>query len=103
MATEPEVRAGDVYVGPRPFRTGERLFGRAREVTALTSLLVGERVVLLYSPSGAGKTSLVQAGLVPRLRHKPFRVPAVGGAEGADAPAVVVRVNTPRPKELPAA
>jgi tetratricopeptide (TPR) repeat protein len=93
----------DVYVGPRPFRTGEHLFGRAQEVTTLTSLLIGERVVLLYSPSGAGKSSLIQAGLVPRLRRKPFHVPALAGEAGPGAPPVVVRVNTPLPKDLTAA
>lgn len=58
------------YVGPRPLETGERLFGRERELTELNYLLSAERVVLLHSPSGAGKSSLVQAGLIPRLRER---------------------------------
>jgi guanylate kinase len=29
--------------------------------------LIAERIELLHSPSGAGKSSLVQAGLLPRL------------------------------------
>jgi WD40 repeat protein len=103
MATEPDARGGDVYVGPRPFRTGERLFGRDAEVTALTSLLIGERVVLLYAPSGAGKTSLVQAGLVPVLRHKRFHAPAVAGNPDPLAPTVVVRVHLPLPADAPSA
>jgi hypothetical protein len=57
------------YVGPKPFEAGEPLFGRDREVLELRYLLTAERIVLLYSPSGAGKSSLVNAGLLPRLRE----------------------------------
>jgi DNA-binding transcriptional MerR regulator len=60
------------YVGPRAFQVGEKLNGRDRELRDLLDLLIAERVVLLYSPSGAGKTSLVQAGLVPKLREEKF-------------------------------
>jgi WD40 repeat protein len=55
------------FVGPRPFEAGERLYGREREIGELHLRLNAERIVLLHSPSGAGKTSLVQAGLLPRL------------------------------------
>lgn len=61
-------------VGPRPFETGEALYGRDDDLYRLHNLLVAKRIVLLYSPSGAGKTSLVQAGLVPRLEQDGFRV-----------------------------
>ncbi|MCP4657025.1 MAG: ATP-binding protein, partial [bacterium] len=57
------------FVGPRPFERGEKLYGRDREVRDLYYLLNAERVVVLHSPSGAGKSSLVQAGLVPRLKE----------------------------------
>lgn len=62
------------YVGPRAFRTGERLFGRDREASELANLLIAERVVLLHSPSGAGKTSLIQAGVTPLLEDAGFRL-----------------------------
>jgi tetratricopeptide (TPR) repeat protein len=58
------------YVGPRPFETGETLFGREREVAALRYMLTSERIVLLYSPSGAGKSSLINAGLLPQLANR---------------------------------
>jgi CHAT domain len=64
---------GKPYVGPRPFKVGELLFGRDRELRDLSDLLTVERLVLLHSPSGAGKTSLVQAGLIPRLEQKGFK------------------------------
>ncbi len=62
------------YVGPRSFRTGEKIYGRERETLELLDLLIAERIVLLYSPSGAGKTSLIQAALVPSLRAEGFNV-----------------------------
>jgi WD40 repeat protein len=62
------------YVGPRPFERGERLYGRDREVAQLRDLLIAERIVLLYSPSGAGKTSLIKASLIPELEEAGFRV-----------------------------
>ena len=58
------------YVGPRPFERGEHLLGRDREITDLYYLLSAERIVLLHSPSGAGKSSLINAGLLPRLRER---------------------------------
>ncbi|MBI5878289.1 MAG: hypothetical protein HZB53_11620 [Chloroflexi bacterium] len=69
------------YVGPRAFQTGEALYGRDGEIDDLFNLLVARRIVLLYAPSGAGKSSLVQAGLIPRLRAEGF----------ADLP--ILRVN----------
>lgn len=62
------------YVGPRAFQTGEKLYGRDSELQQLLDLLIAERIVLLYSPSGAGKSSLVQAGLIPCLKAEGFHV-----------------------------
>jgi len=67
------------FVGPRPLEKGQPIFGRDLEISQLYDLLCAERIVLLYSPSGAGKSSLIQAGLIPRLSEqfdvwKPVRV-----------------------------
>jgi WD40 repeat protein len=62
------------FVGPRAFQQGEPIYGRDSEVLQLRDLLIAERIVLLYSPSGAGKTSLIQAGLVPELEDNAFDV-----------------------------
>lgn len=62
------------YVGPRAYQVGEQLYGRDSELRELFYLLTAERIVLLHSPSGAGKTSLIQAGLIPRLRGENFHV-----------------------------
>jgi hypothetical protein len=57
------------FVGPRPIQQGETLYGRDAEVRGLYNRLQARRIVVLHSPSGAGKSSLVQAGLIPRLRR----------------------------------
>jgi Novel STAND NTPase 1 len=76
-------RPANPYVGPRAFRAGEAFFGRDREQRDLANLLIAERVVLLHAPSGAGKTSLIQAGLIPRLKKRHFH------------PTPAARVKTP--------
>ncbi|MGY1636061.1 PQQ-binding-like beta-propeller repeat protein [Geodermatophilus sp. SYSU D00742] len=67
-------RLGNPYVGPVSFGPGDPLYGRDREREDLLDLLIAERIVLLYSPSGAGKTSLIEAALVPALRETSFEV-----------------------------
>lgn len=78
----------DPYVGPRPFTEEERIFGRDRERFELRTLLISERVALLYSPSGAGKTSLIRAGLTRDLLDAQFTV------------LPIIRVHLPLPPEL---
>jgi hypothetical protein len=43
-------------------------FGRAAETEELYRRIRGETVTLLFGQSGLGKTSLLRAGLTPRLR-----------------------------------
>lgn len=62
------------YIGARAFKAKESLYGRNKEVVQLLDLLIAERIVLLYSPSGAGKTSLIQASLKDALEANRFRV-----------------------------
>jgi hypothetical protein len=63
-------------VGPRPFgpEDRERFFGREREARDTVSLIIAHRVLLIYALSGAGKTSLVNAGIVPLLEREGFEV-----------------------------
>ncbi|MGD0339949.1 MAG: ATP-binding protein [Bacteroidota bacterium] len=58
------------YIGPRAFEREDEqyFFGRDREVNDLISMIISHRVVLLYAQSGAGKTSLLNAKLLPRLK-----------------------------------
>lgn len=64
------------YVGPRPYERQDRhnFYGRDRETRELRALIVAEREVLFYAQSGAGKTSLLNAQVVPVLKDKGFTV-----------------------------
>jgi len=60
------------WVGPRGFGRDDKLPNREREARELTDRIVADRVVLLHSPSGAGKTSLVEAAVVKELAEEGF-------------------------------
>ena len=62
------------FIGVKAIEDKDRFFGRDHELSNLTELLIAERIVLFYSPSGAGKTSLLRAGLIPRLKMRKFIV-----------------------------
>jgi MinD-like ATPase involved in chromosome partitioning or flagellar assembly len=70
---------GSPYPGQRPFSAEEApiFFGREREVDALISRLrdPAQRFLAIVGASGSGKSSLVYAGLLPRL--------AAGAIEGS--------------------
>ncbi|MER6148192.1 helix-turn-helix domain-containing protein [Streptomyces hirsutus] len=69
-------------------------FGRERATAALVERVferVGSGPLMLVAPSGAGKSSLLNAGLVPALRRGDFPMP------GADRWPVVAFTPTSRP------
>ena len=72
----PEAVAVSPYPGPRPFQPNEQevFFGRDQETRELVSLLFAHRLLFLYAQSGAGKTSLLNAGVIPALRKEQFDV-----------------------------
>ncbi|MFN8303350.1 MAG: SUMF1/EgtB/PvdO family nonheme iron enzyme [Saprospiraceae bacterium] len=57
------------YPGIRPFHTDEsdRFFGRDNDIERLWRLIRLEQVVILYGRSGFGKSSLLAAGIYPKL------------------------------------
>ena len=65
------------------------LFGREHDCDVLLQAFDESAVVLLSGAAGVGKTSLVRAGLLPRIRRKEG---AFGGA-GTDAPWVVEELD----------
>jgi hypothetical protein len=83
------------YVGPRPFLASDshRFFGRDHECIDLKHRILAHPITLLYSMSGAGKTSLINARLVPDLRADGHHV----------LPSARVRGTTGelRPEEVP--
>ena len=57
------------FIGPRPFAADDqsRFFGRDTEIEEISSALFASRVLVLYAESGAGKTSLLNAGVLPAV------------------------------------
>jgi WD40 repeat protein len=49
-------------------------FGREREIEVIAANLIAARLTVLYGPSGVGKTSVLRAGVAPRLRREGARV-----------------------------
>jgi YVTN family beta-propeller protein len=66
------------YIGPRAFRTVEadrlRFSGRDTEIDEIVALITSHRIVLIYAQSGAGKTSIINAGVIPSLAKDGFEV-----------------------------
>ena len=65
----PRGRTGCPYVGLRPF-TGEEhglFFGRDREARDVAVIWQATGLTVLFGASGVGKTSLLHAGVVPRI------------------------------------
>lgn len=60
------------YPGIRPFRQDERplFFGRNADTERLLRLVRNEQTVVLYGKSGYGKSSLLNAGLYPRMTEE---------------------------------
>jgi hypothetical protein len=66
------------YPGLRPYRDFEAplLFGRDRQVGDIVERLASSQFVAVLGGSGSGKSSLVIAGVVPRLRS--YGIPGAG-------------------------
>jgi subtilisin family serine protease len=96
-----EAHNGNPYVGPRPFYLADRVrfFGRDREAGELLSLVVAHRGLLLYAQSGAGKTSLINAGLIPLLEREGFEALPLARVQGR-IPDAIQPAQVPNPYTL---
>ena len=92
----PAIAASDVrpYMGLAAFaeKDAEFFFGRRKLVEGLEQALRARpRFLLVMGPSGSGKSSVVQAGLIPRLRK--------GSVPGSDRWGIIVARPADRPFE----
>ncbi|HZD83851.1 MAG TPA: tetratricopeptide repeat protein, partial [Nitrososphaeraceae archaeon] len=83
------------YVGPRPFRREiidqVRFFGRDAETDEIVSLIASHRLVLVYAQSGAGKTSIFNAQVIPTLEgYSGFEVLPVARVRITMAPSSII-------------
>jgi hypothetical protein len=102
------------WIGLASFKESDREFfaGRGEEIEQLLRLVRRDTLALLYSTSGLGKTSLLQAGLFPALRAKDFlpiiiRLDYLEGAaplstqvtDAIIAAAAAAKVDAPQPRQ----
>ena len=69
-----------------------QFYGRDAEITELLRRVQRRPLTLLFGQSGLGKTSLLQAGLLPRLREQGFAPVLLRIDYGAQAPAAEAQI-----------
>ena len=73
-----DIKSLEPYIGPRPFnrdlKDQKRFFGRDYETEEIVSLISSHKLVLIYAQSGAGKTSIFNAQVIPTLEESKFDV-----------------------------
>ncbi|HWU86749.1 MAG TPA: SUMF1/EgtB/PvdO family nonheme iron enzyme [Kofleriaceae bacterium] len=67
-----------------PFIQADRLYGREHDLAVLVDHVLYRRMILYTAPSGTGKTSLLRAGLLPRLEGLGFRAVYLACRAGAE-------------------
>ncbi len=86
------------YPGTRPFQQADQgnFFGRAKDVAALAGLWKLNRLTLVAGPAGRGKTSLLQAGVLPALVNEDLDILPVGRlSHGGTFPFAVLPAHNP--------
>ena len=70
MSTDRYHTGNNPYVGPIPCteRDANNFFGRNEELNNLLLKIRTQTLTIISAESGAGKTSLIQAGLIPAFR-----------------------------------
>jgi WD40 repeat protein len=85
MSAEINSMVKNPYVGPQSFDRSMRdyFFGRDEEAHRLFYMVQAHQLVLFYAQTGAGKSSLIQAKLIPNLEEIGWFVFPVGRVVGS--------------------
>src|ERR1700733_9657881 len=64
------------YPGPRPFEENDinLFFGRDKDKKNLLTFINVEQMLVVFSKSGLGKSSLINAAVIPELRKKNYEI-----------------------------
>jgi formylglycine-generating enzyme required for sulfatase activity len=83
------------YPGVQPFASNQNniFFGRREDTVQLLSMVLQERLCVLFGKSGYGKSSLINAGIIPKLAEKSAK------GKGQYIP-ISIRFNTWTPEEV---
>jgi tetratricopeptide (TPR) repeat protein len=96
-------RPNGPYPGQRPFLQTDHdcFFGREIESAALLELWQDNHIVLVAGPAGRGKTSLLQAGVLPLLaRNRAHALPPGRVSYGTTFPTTALPRHNPYPLAL---
>jgi tetratricopeptide (TPR) repeat protein len=91
----PRVDAQHPWLGLHPFTEENQhyFFGRTAEIRDIFLRVREQPLTVLYAQSGLGKTSLLRAGLIPKLRVERFRPVRILLDFEADAPPLIAQVR----------
>jgi len=86
------------YPGPKPFNTEHQnvFYGRNKDIQALYEIIGLERMVVIFGKSGLGKSSLINAGIVPKIEARGKLTPVGIRFEAYTAKSTVMPVEKTR-------
>lgn len=67
-----ETRRNNPWLGLESYKEGEILYGRDEDIRDLTQSVLNDTDTLLYGRSGIGKSSILNAGVIPAARRNGF-------------------------------
>jgi len=90
-----QVDADNPWPGLEAFSEADEEFfhGRRAEATALVRMVLRKRLTVLFGASGLGKTSLLQAGLFPRLRRERVLPISIRFDFSAESPGLAAQIK----------
>src|SRR6266852_1336576 len=93
MQTTPQVTPESPFRGIQPFRFLDQEYysGREELIDELVDKVLLYRLVVLFGESGAGKSSLLNAGVVPALKKKGYQPERLRVRPFADQPLLIER------------
>jgi hypothetical protein len=93
--TEPAIDPAQPWLGLNSFSESTRAFfyGREDEIAELARRVQRKLLTVLFGQSGLGKTSILRAGLVPRLRPAGYCPVYVRLDYGRDSPSPAVQIK----------
>ena len=81
-------KTSEPFLGPRSFTSREKdiFFGRDAETQKIVSLILSNQEILIYAQSGAGKTSIINAKVLPELDTYEIQILPIARVRGAIEP-----------------
>ncbi|MBR6036168.1 MAG: ATP-binding protein [Bacteroidaceae bacterium] len=65
-------KKGNPWLGLESYREGDILYGRDEDIRDLTQCVLNDQGTLFYGKSGIGKSSILNAGIIPAARRNGF-------------------------------